>query len=115
AGDLVWDADDPGLGDGGVLHQGGLHLERPDEMARRLDHVVGAAHEPEVAVGVLLGEVAAQVPAAGEAPAVALLLAEVAPEHRRPWSADRQLALGEWAVFDHGLAAVVEHHLAGVV
>jgi hypothetical protein len=49
-----------------VLHQRRLHLERPDPVGRRDDHVVGAAHEPEVAVLVHLGAVAGVVPVATE-------------------------------------------------
>ena len=67
-------ADDAGLGDRRVLHQHALDLERADQVAGRLDDVVGAADEPEVAVGVAPRQVAGQVPAAGEALAVALLL-----------------------------------------
>ena len=50
AGDRVGHADDAGLGDGGVLHQHALDLERADQVAGRLDDVVAAADEPEVAV-----------------------------------------------------------------
>ncbi len=56
-------ADDAGLGDRRVLDQRALDLERPDEVARGVDHVVGAADEPEVAVRVLAGAVAGDVPA----------------------------------------------------
>src|SRR3990172_12648740 len=38
-------ADDAGLGDCGVLDEGALHLERADEVAGGVDHVVGAADE----------------------------------------------------------------------
>ncbi len=95
-------ADDAGLGHRRVLHQRALDLERADQVAGRLDHVVGAADEPEVAVGVAPREVAGQVPAAGEALAVALLLVQVAAEHRRPAGAQRQLAL------DVGLAHLLD-------
>src|SRR5437762_3382851 len=40
-------ADDGGLGDLLVAHQGGLDLHRPDPVARDVDHVIDAAHEPE--------------------------------------------------------------------
>ena len=42
----------PGLGHRRMLHQRALDLERADQVAGRLDHVVGAADEPEVAVGI---------------------------------------------------------------
>jgi hypothetical protein len=67
-----------------MLHQHAFDLERTDQMTGRLDHVVGAADEPEVAVRIAAGKVAAQVPAGAKALAVALLLAEVGAEHRRP-------------------------------
>ena len=70
----VGHADHAGLGDGRVLHERALHLERADEVARGLDHVVGAADEPEVAVVVALREVAGQVPAVRRSTSVALLL-----------------------------------------
>src|SRR5262245_42423192 len=62
-------ADDGGLSDGGVLDQCGLDLERPDPVRRAVDHVVGAADEPEVPVVVHRGAVTGDVPVA----AVALL------------------------------------------
>ena len=43
AGHRVGLADHAGLGDGRVLHQRALDLERADQVARRLDHVVGRA------------------------------------------------------------------------
>ena len=93
AGHRVGLADHAGLGDGRVLHQRALDLERADQVAGGLDHVVGAADEPEVAVGVAPGEVAGEVPAAGEAVAVALRRRAVAAEHRRPARPQRELAL----------------------
>ena len=65
-------ADDAGLGDGGVLEQRALDLERADEVSGRLDDVVRATDEPEVAVGVAPREIAGQVPLAREALGVAL-------------------------------------------
>src|SRR5205823_3529675 len=40
-------ADDGRLGDLLVAHQGGLDLHCPDPVARDVDHVIDAAHEPE--------------------------------------------------------------------
>ena len=58
ARDRVGLADDARLRDGRVLHQRALDLERADQVAGRLDDVVGAADEPEVAVGVAARQVA---------------------------------------------------------
>ena len=77
-------ADDCCLGDRRMIGQRVFHLERSDQVPGGLDHVVGAADEPEVAVGVALGEIPGEVEPVGEALAVALLLVQVAAEHRRP-------------------------------
>ena len=71
-------ADDGRLGHRGMIGQRVLDLERTDQVPGGLDHVVGAADEPEVAVGVALDEVAGQVEAVGEALAVALFLVQIA-------------------------------------
>ena len=73
AGHRVGLADHAGLGDRRVLEQRALDLERPDQVPHALDDVVLAPDEPEVAVLVAAGEVSAQVPAAGEGLAVALV------------------------------------------
>ena len=65
--DWIGLADHAGLGDGGVLHERALDLERADEMAGRLDDVVTPADEPHVAVLVAPCEVAREVPPALEA------------------------------------------------
>src|SRR4029079_7233328 len=57
-------ADHGALGDGDVLEQGALHLERPDPVGGRQDHVVRPASEPEVAVLVTDRPVAGHVPVA---------------------------------------------------
>ena len=93
AGDGIGLADHAGLGDVRVRHQRGLDLERADQVPGRLDHVVAAADEPEVAVGVATRQVSRAVPAAYEALAVALGLVQVAAEHRRPARSQGQLAL----------------------
>src|SRR5213083_1636558 len=49
--------DDRGLRDLAMAHEGGLHLHRTDPVARDVDHVVDAAHEPEVVVLVHAGPV----------------------------------------------------------
>jgi hypothetical protein len=93
AGDRIGNADHARLRHGRVLEQHALDLERPDQMAGGLDDVVTAADEPEVAVRVTPHQVAAQVPAVGEAAPVALGLVQVRPEHRRPGRPERELAL----------------------
>src|SRR5258708_2360627 len=54
------------LQDGRVAHQAALDLERRDAVAARLDHVVGAALEPQVAVRVAPHHVPGTVPRAAE-------------------------------------------------
>ena len=46
-----------------------------------LDHVVGSADEPVVAIGVAHRKIAGEIPAVREAFAVALFLMEVGPHH----------------------------------
>jgi hypothetical protein len=93
AGDRIGLADHARLRDRRVLEQHALDLERSDEMAGGLDHVVAAPDEPVVALGVAPDEVAGEVPALGEAAPVALRLVQVAAEHRRPSGTERELAL----------------------
>lgn len=101
----VGHADHRGLGHRRVGHQGGLDLERADQVAGRLDHVVGASDKPEIAFGFAPHQVTGQVGLAlgrlGEAFAVARLLAQVAAEHRRPAAAQRQFTTGLGRA-DHG-------------
>ena len=63
AAQLVGHAGDGALEHRRVLHQRALDLERADAVAGALDHVVGAAHEPVVAVLVAPGHVAGVVDA----------------------------------------------------
>jgi hypothetical protein len=73
-------ADDAGLDDGRVLQQRRLHLERADPVRRGGDHVVLAALEPDVAVGVAARTVAGVVPAADEALGGGVRVAVIAGE-----------------------------------
>ena len=57
-------ADHAGFGDRRMFEQHALDLERADQMSGRLDHIVGTADEPVVAVAIAPGEVAGQVVAA---------------------------------------------------
>src|SRR5579872_2179725 len=85
-------ADDTGLRDRRMLHQGALHFKRPNQMTGGFDDVVGTTDEPEVAVTVAFGEIARQVPSAGEAFAIALFLVQIAAKHRRPARSQREFA-----------------------
>ena len=61
--EFVGTANDSGLGDLGVSHQRRLDFHRAQAMAADVDHVVDAAHQPEVAVGILARAVAGKVAA----------------------------------------------------
>src|SRR3989304_8006718 len=74
-------------------HQAPPPPEGPGGGAGGLDHVVGPADEPEVAVPVPLREIARQVETAPEALLVPLRLAPVPAEHGGPPRPERQLAL----------------------
>ncbi len=80
-------------------------------MAGRLDHVVGPADEPVVAVTVAAHQIATEVPAANETFAVAFVLVQVAAHHGRPRRLQGQLAVGVRRV-DEGQLAVgpAPHH-----
>ena len=93
-GDGIGLANDPSFGDRRVLHQRALDLERPDQVASRLDHIVGAADKPKITVDVAHREIAGQVPAVGKALRLALGLADIAAEHRRPAGPQCQLTSG---------------------
>ncbi len=109
--DRVVGADRGRLGDGRVLHEARLDLGGRDAVAGDVDHVVDAAHQPEVAVGVGLRAVAGEVHVAAEPAPVGLHEAVVvAPEraqHGRPRALQHQVAaaaarhLGALLVDDH--------------
>ena len=73
AGRWIGLADHCRLGDRRMIGQRALHLEWADQVSRRLDHIVFAADEPEVPVGVSLREISGQVEAVHEALPVALI------------------------------------------
>ena len=103
-------ADHAGLGHGRVLHQDALHLEGADQVAGRLDHVIGAADEPEVAVAIPPREIAREIEAADEALPVARRLLPVAAEHGGPARAKGQLALHVGLLDDlHAIVADAPH------
>ena len=72
--EIVGAADDGGFGDLGMGDQGGLDFHGAEAVAADVDDVVDAAHEPEVAVGVLARAVAGEV-AAGDIGPIGLLVA----------------------------------------
>ena len=94
AGGRLGDADHARLGDRRMLHQRAFDFERADEMAGALDDVVRAADKPIIALVVAHREIAGEIPAAGEALAIALLLVEIGAHHRRPAGPQRKLAHG---------------------
>ena len=59
--DVVRKADDRSLGDGVVAHEGALDLGGAQAMAGDVDHVVDAARDPVVAVGVAAAAVAREI------------------------------------------------------
>ena len=77
------------LGHRRVFQQGRLDLEGPHQVPRRVDHVVVASDEPEVAVGVHRPAVAADVPPVAEPRGVAVRVLPVGSHHRRPPGAQR--------------------------
>jgi hypothetical protein len=98
--ELVGATDHGGLGHRGVRHQGALDLHRAESRwPATLMHVVDAAHDPEVAVGVPARAVAGEVHA-GDLAEVGLLEAlVVAPDraqHRRPRPLDDQEPPPRW-------------------
>jgi len=79
----ILDADHGALGDGPVLEQRRLDLERADAVARGLDDVVVAADEPEVAVRVPVGAIAREVVAVAEGVLVGFAVLPVFLEQTR--------------------------------
>ena len=59
--DLVRSSDHGGFGDARVIDERALDFHRADAVAGDVDHVVHAAEQPEVAVGVALRAVAGDV------------------------------------------------------
>ena len=61
--DIVGHTGDGTLYDGGMRHQGTLHLKRTDTVAGALDHIVDTAFEPVVAVFIAPGHIAGMIDA----------------------------------------------------
>ena len=66
--ELVGPADDGGLGDRRVADERALDLRGAEAVAGDVEHVVDAAHDPEVAVLVLARPVAGEVDARDRRP-----------------------------------------------
>src|SRR5579884_3656896 len=64
---LVGAGNDSGLGDRGMFFERAFDLEGANAVAGADDDIVGASHEPEVAVLVLVGAIAGDVPVAANA------------------------------------------------
>ena len=108
---LVGGADDGGLGHPGVPDERGLDLGGGDAVPGDVHHVVDAAEHPDLAVRVVAGAVAGEVPALlGEPRPVGLLeplrVAPDAAQHRRPRLVEHQVAAGLLAVVGAGLELV---------
>src|SRR2546426_12086860 len=102
--------DDGGLGDLRVAHEPGLPLHRADSVARDIDYVVDAPHQPEVAVLVCPGTVSREVRARDLRPVDLVVPARVLEdrlEHRGPWLRDHEVP----ALVDRDGAAVLVHDL----
>ncbi len=97
--DLVRTADDGRFSDFRVIDERALDFHRADAMPGHVDHVVHAAEQPEVAVGVTLGAIAGEVdvraPLAPVLPDVAIRIAVDAPQHRGPRTRQRQQAAAD--------------------
>src|SRR5207249_4452715 len=100
--------DDRGLRDLAMAHEGGLHLHRTDPVARDVDHVVDAAHEPEVVVLVHAGPVPREVFARDLGPVhllVPLRIFVQGLEHGGPRLLDHEIAA---LVHGDGMALFVD-------
>src|SRR5690606_11908597 len=104
---LVGDADDGGLGDGGVAHDGVLQVDRGEPLAAGFDDVLGAVHQGQVAVGGDLADVAGAQPPVVELVGVHLGAIGGVVGAGDPRAADLQLAEG-LAVVGDDLALVVD-------
>src|SRR6185312_8278642 len=95
---LVRLADDGSLGDPRVRDERRLDLHRPEPVARDVQHIVDAAHDPEIAVLVSVGAVPRHIealveflPVGGE---VARVVAPDGAQHRGPRLLDDEIAAG---------------------
>src|SRR5579883_3240997 len=75
--------DDSGVGDRGMFFERAFDLEGANAVAGADDDIVGASHEPEVAVLVLVGAIAGDVPVAANAGVGGFRIAPVLFEHPR--------------------------------
>ena len=93
--ELVRPADRGRLGHGGMGDKGRLDLDRRKPVARDVEHVVDAAHDPVVAVAVAACVVAGEVLALNFRPIdflVTLVVSPDATQHAGPWVGDGEHA-----------------------
>ena len=106
---FIGPTDHRGFGHIRVADQRALDFGRPDAMTGHVEHVVDAAHDPEVTVLVLPATVAGEVGPFDFAPINFLITLRVAPDaaqHVRPRFADDELAAG---IAGNRIALVVHH------
>ena len=97
--DLVGPPHGGGFGHVRMADQGAFDLDRAQPMAGDVQHVVDAAHDPVVAVGVAAGVVAGQVVVRHLAPvllAIAVVVAPNAAQHAGPGLGHHQPAALPW-------------------
>ena len=108
--EIVGTADDRGFGDFGVGDERGLDFHGAEAVAADVDDVVDAAHEPEVAVGVLARAVAGEVAAGNVGPVGLLVALGVAVDgagHGGPGLADDEQAAASRRERSSGLRRLV--------
>src|SRR5207248_1969171 len=92
--DLVAAPDHRRFGDARMIDERALDFHRADAVPGDVDHIVDAAEQPEVAVGVTLravaGDVDATAPLVPVLADVAIGIAVDAAQHRRPRPRERQ-------------------------
>ena len=97
---VIRQADHHHGGDGRAPGEHGLDLVRVEVLPARVDHVVDAAADPQVAVVVLGGQVAGEVPAVADRAGVGVRAVPVAGERLRAGHRHRDLPL--CSPRDHG-------------
>src|SRR5262249_13076756 len=84
-----------GFGDGRVADKRTLHFHRSDTMARNIDHIVDAAHDPEITVFIAPGAIAREIHSGNLTPVLFLVSFGISinrPQHRRPGTLDNEKA-----------------------
>lgn len=99
---IVWAAYYGGFCYGGVSYEGGLDFHGAEAVSGDVEDVIDAAHEPEIAVGVLAGPVAGEVAAGHVRPVGFLIALGVSPDgagHGGPGLFDDEEAAGAFGDF----------------